>query len=227
MVQPEIFSIILITCVLCFSFVWIGKGLKDLNPEIVPKGLTFAVIQGVSMITNYTENNMGKKAGRSFGAYIGSTFVFMFVSNISGLLGLSPPTGNFSVTLTFAFITWYLIQHTKVKSNGVKGYIKGFFEPFPPFVIPNIFGTFAPLISLSLRLFGNITSGVVIMGLLYQFTAWLSSFVPLIGGFNLFSLVVTPWLHLYFDLFSGFLQSFLFISLTSIFIAIEYNNKED
>lgn len=226
MYQPEQISILIITVVLCVAFVLIGKHLEKLKKDEVPKGLIFAVIQGVSMLNNYTENNMGKEAGRKFGAYIGAIFVFMFVSNISGLFGLSAPTGNYSVTLAFALLTWILIQRTKIKSNGVKGYIKGFFEPIFPFVIPNIFGTLAPLVSMSLRLFGNITSGAVIMTLLYEFTAWISSFIPVIGKFNFVALVITPILHLYFDLFSGFLQSFLFISLTSIFIAIEYKNKE-
>lgn len=227
MYQPEQLSIVLITIVLCCAFVIVGKNLKNLRKDEVPSGLTFAIVQGVSMITNYTKSNMGNKAGESFAPFITSVFVYMFVSNISGLLGLSPPTGNFSVTLGFALVSWTLIQRTKIKENGVKGFIKGFFEPFPFFVIPNIFGTVAPLVSMSLRLFGNITSGAVIMTLLYQFTGWISSFIPIVGGFNIVSLVITPWLHLYFDLFSGFLQSFLFISLTSIFIAVEINTKEE
>lgn len=227
MYQSEQLSIVLITLTLCIAFVLVGKKLEKLNKDEVPTGLIFAVIQGVSMITNYTQNNMGQKAGRKFAPFITSVFVYMFVSNISGLVGLAPPTGNFSVTLGFALVTWVLIQATKIKENGFVGFLKGFFEPFPFFVIPNVFGTVAPLVSMSLRLFGNITSGAVIMSLLYQFTAWLSSFIPYIGEFNFISLIVTPWLHMYFDLFSGFLQSFLFISLTSIFIAVEFNNKEE
>lgn len=227
MYQSEQLSILIITVTLCIAFVLVGKRLEKLKKDEVPTGLIFAVVQGVSMITNYTQNNMGKKAGRKFAPFITSVFVYMFVSNISGLVGLAPPTGNFSVTLGFAFVTWILIQATKIKENGFGGFIKGFFEPFPFFVIPNVFGTVAPLVSMSLRLFGNITSGAVIMTLLYQFTGWLSSFIPVIGKFNFISLIVTPWLHMYFDLFSGFLQSFLFISLTSIFIAVEFNNQEE
>ena len=63
------------------------------------------------------------------------------------------------------------------------------------------------------------------MTMFYSFTGWLSGHIPLIGGFDFIGVIVAPWLHLYFDLFSGFLQAFLFISLTSIFIAVEY--KED
>ena len=63
------------------------------------------------------------------------------------------------------------------------------------------------------------------MTMLYSFTAWVSGFVPVVGGFDLFGVIIAPWLHLYFDIFSGFLQAFLFISLTTIFIAIEFEEE--
>lgn len=59
------------------------------------------------------------------------------------------------------------------------------------------------------------------MSLLYTFTGWLSGFVPLIGNFNFIGVIVAPVLHLYFDLFAGFLQAFLFISLSLILIGVE------
>ena len=59
------------------------------------------------------------------------------------------------------------------------------------------------------------------MSLAYTFTGWLSDFVPLIGNFNFIGVVIAPILHLYFDVFAGFLQAFLFISLSLIFIGVE------
>lgn len=228
MYQAEQISILIITCVLSAAFIFVGSKIRKLSPKDVPKGPLLAVVLGVEMLINFTVENMGKKHGRTMAAYIGSVFIYIFVANISGLFGLQAPTSNFSVTLVLALITWLMIQITKIRENGFKGYLKGFLDPFPLFLIPNIFSTVAPLISMSLRLFGNVISGSVIMGLIYTFTAWLSSFIPFnVAGFNFVSLVVTPWLHLYFDLFSGFLQAFIFISLTSIFIAIEYSDEEE
>jgi len=114
-----------------------------------------------------------------------------------------------------------LIQSTKIRTNGIKGYLHGFIEPFPPFIIMNFFGTIAPLVSMSLRLFGNITSGSIIMTLFYTFTGFLSGLVPLIGGFDFIGVAVAPILHAYFDVFAGFIQTYIFIMLTTIFIGNE------
>ena len=222
MFQSEQFSILFLTVLLGILFYIVGTKLKVLDIKKKPEGVAFIGVLYVETMTKLTVDNMGEKHGKKMAAYIGAVFIMIVVFNMSGLLGLSAPTSNFSVTLTLALITWIMIQWAKVSANGVGGYFKSFFEPFVPFVIPNVFGAIAPLISLSLRLFGNILSGTVIMTLLYSFTAWLSSFVPLIGGFNFVGVVVAPVLHLYFDLFSAFLQAFIFISLTSIMIAVEY-----
>jgi F-type H+-transporting ATPase subunit a len=97
----------------------------------------------------------------------------------------------------------------------------GFFQPFAPFVIMNVFGLVAPLISMSLRLFGNITSGSVLMLLFYTFTQWQTKLVLPFVDFNFIGIATAPFLHLYFDIFTGFIQTYIFISLTTIFIGIE------
>jgi F-type H+-transporting ATPase subunit a len=86
------------------------------------------------------------------------------------------------------------------------GYIKGFFDPVPFLAPLNIIGELANPVSLSFRLFGNILSGVIIMGLIYQALGFIS---PL----------VTPVFHAYFDVFSGLIQTFIFIMLTMVFIS--------
>ncbi len=224
MFQIEQVSILIITIFLSLTFYIVGTKLNQLDYRETPEGISFLAVMYVDKLSELTIQNMGEKHGKRMAAYIGSTFMYIFISNISGLFGLSAPTSNFSVTFMLAFITFLLIQIAKIDTNGIKGYIQDFFEPFFPFVIPNLFGAVSPLISLSLRLFGNILSGSVIMSLVYAFGAWLSSFVPVIGKFNFMGVVLAPLLHLYFDLFSGFLQAFLFISLTSIMIAVEYQD---
>lgn len=221
--HPEVISIIVLTIVLSILFITVGRKLKKLNPDEVPKGLTRNLIFYVETLNGYTVESMGEKHGKTMAAYIGSVFTFILLANMMGLLGFETPTSSLSVTLVFAVISFILIQRASIQTNGFKGYIKGFFEPFFLFVIPNFFGAVAPLISLSLRLFGNVLSGSVIMTLVYTFAAWVSSF--LFGsGFNWFGVIIAPVLHLYFDLFSAFLQAFIFISLTQILISVEYQN---
>ena len=221
--QVEVISILILTVVLCLLFYFAGRTLKHLDPTKPVSGFALKAVLYVETITNYTVDNMGEKHGKRMAAYIGSVFIYILLANMMGLLGLSAPTSTLSVTLVFAIITFCLIQYAKIDMNGFKGYIKSFFEPFFLFVIPNFFGAVAPLISLSLRLFGNVLSGTVIMTMLYSFGAWVSSFIPLFG-FNWFGVIIAPMLHLYFDLFSAFLQAFIFISLTSILIAVEYQD---
>lgn len=226
MFQIEQISIVIVTVFLLVSFWLIGKQLKNLRADETPNRLVAAIIAYVSWIDDYTVDAMGEKYGRLLSGYIGSVFIYILVSNLSGLVGLSAPTANFSVTFVFAAITWVMIQTVSIKENGLKGYFEGFLDPFSFFLIPNIFSQIAPLISLSLRLFGNIIAGATIMSLLYTFTGWISQFVPLIGNFNFFGVIIAPILHLYFDLFAGFLQTFIFISLSIIFIGVEIPQKD-
>ncbi|NLW14768.1 MAG: F0F1 ATP synthase subunit A [Erysipelothrix sp.] len=223
--QAELFSILVVFSVLVFIIFWANRSLKEYDPETKPKGLTLLVMMFVEAMLSITVPVMGEKRGRFMAGYVGSIFIYILLSNWAGLIGLSAPTSNFSVTLALALITWVAIQGVKIYSIGISGYLKDFLQPFAFFAIPNIFGTIAPLISLSLRLFGNVLSGTMIMTLLYQFTAMVSGYIPLVGGFDIFGVIIAPWLHLYFDLFSGFLQAFLFISLTTIFIGIEFQEE--
>ena len=223
--QTEVYSIIFISLLMIGYIMLTYNRLLKYEEGTKPKGLVVLAIAYVEAMLSITVPVMGKKRGRAMAAYVGTIFMYILLSNWAGLFGIKNPTANFSVTLALALITWMGIQYTKIRENGVKGYVMGFFEPFPFFVIPNIFSMFAPLISLSLRMFGNVLSGTIIMSMFYSFTSWLSGNIPLVGGFDFMGVVLAPWLHLYFDIFSGFLQAFLFISLTTIFIGIEY--KED
>jgi F-type H+-transporting ATPase subunit a len=223
--QTEVYSIIFISLLMIGYIMLTHNRLLKYEEGTKPKGLVVLAIAYVEAMLSITVPVMGKKRGRAMAAYVGTIFMYILLSNWAGLFGIKNPTANFSVTLALALITWMGIQYTKIRENGVKGYVMGFFEPFPFFVIPNIFSMFAPLISLSLRMFGNVLSGTIIMSMFYSFTSWLSGNIPLVGGFDFMGVVLAPWLHLYFDIFSGFLQAFLFISLTTIFIGIEY--KED
>lgn len=87
----------------------------------------------------------------------------------------------------------------------------------------NIIGKFSTMISMSLRLFGNITCGGIMMQLIYLGAQLLSNkiaswFGAAGSGFNFMAPVLTPLLHAYFDLFSGFIQTLVFVTLTMVLI---------
>lgn len=158
----------------------------------------------VEMLDNMVKGVMGKNAA-AFANYIGILFMFILLSNISGLFGLRPPTADYGVTLALGLITFTLIHFNKFKHQKVSGVIKGLCDPWPIWAPINVIGDIAVPISLSLRLFANVLSGTVMMALIYGLLGW----------------IATAWpaaLHVYFDLFSGAIQTYVFSMLTMTYI---------
>lgn len=224
-IAKEIPSIIIISTLLCVVMYLMAQKIKKSDPLKTPKGLAFFGILLVEKIDDLVAKSMDEKAIKNFGPYIGALGAYIFMSNISGLSGfLNPPTASLSITLTLAFITWFMIERQAIKTNGLIGFLKSFLEPFPLFLVPNIFGQISPLISMSFRLFGNILSGGIIMTIIYwgceNLSNYILSFINF-AGFNFVGVIVAPALHMYFDLFAGFMQMFVFISLTMVLIQKE------
>lgn len=228
-IQKEVLSLLVVAIfiiVMCFV---INHKLKKFDPLSRPKGLVLAALWLVEMIDDQVRTIVQERFVKNLAPYIGTLCIFLFLANILGLFGFNPPTMNYSVTLTLAAITWVMIQFNAIRDNGIGSYIHGFFEPIFPFVIPNIFGKIAPLISMSIRLFGNILSGSIIMSVIYSGCSFLSDLVlGLFGasGFNFVGVFVAPFFHAYFDIFAGFIQMFIFISLTMVFISNELKEDE-
>jgi len=132
-------------------------------------------------------------------------FIFLILSNLSGLFGLRPPTADYGVTLPLGLITFGIIHYNGIKKNKVK-HFTSLFEPFALLFPINLIGEVAVPLSLSLRLFGNILSGTVMMGLIY-------GMLPL-----LVKLGMPAALHVYFDIFSGCIQTYVFCMLTMVYV---------
>jgi F-type H+-transporting ATPase subunit a len=192
----------LLMAILVGLSIFLTRGLKT-----KPAGKQVIAEVIVDGIYNLTETTMGKKF-KNFAPYIGTILLLVGVANISGLLGLRPPTSDLNTTLGLSLITFVLIHFTGIKTKGIGGYLKGFLEPMP-FLLPiNLMGEIATPISLSFRLFGNILGGLIIMTLVYQALGWIAL------------LPIPAVLHAYFDLFAGLLQSFIFGMLTMVFVSL-------
>ena len=212
-IQPElVFSLIIMT-ILSIFFVLVGRKVKVADPTKRPKGVVLVCETGVKMIQDYMETLMPSKFSKNYYPYFAMMFIYIFISNISGLFGFEAPTSNYSITLAITIITFTLIQYNALKTKGVFTYIKDII--WPP---TNILGTLAPLISLSMRLFGNIVAGSILLSLIYSFTVYLSQYVI---NFNFLGPVIAPIFHAYFDVFAGFIQTLVFVTLSSILISLE------
>ncbi|MGX4601502.1 F0F1 ATP synthase subunit A [Faecalimicrobium sp. JNUCC 81] len=207
-------SWIIIAALALISFL-VTRNLKKVPTSKVQIFLEFAI----GGLAKFVTDTMGEKTIKRMPniiPYIGSLFLFFACSNLIGLLGFRSPTTDLDTTLAWALITFFMIYFVGVKFNGF-GYFKGLLEPVP-FLLPlNLIGELAKPISLSFRPFGNILGGSVIMKLLYDFLAYLSTLIPGVS-IPIGQLLIPVPLHLYFDIFAGLLQSFIFIMLTMVFV---------
>lgn len=212
--ETVVTSWIIIAALALVSFL-LTRNLKKVPTSKVQIMLEFVV----GMIASLVTDTMGEKAVKRMPnmiPYIGSLFLFFACSNLIGLLGFRSPTTDLDTTLAWALITFFMIYYAGVKFNGF-GYFKGLLEPNPLLLPLNLIGELAKPVSLSFRPFGNILGGAVIMKLLYDFLGYLSTLIP--GVTIPFGQLIIPVpLHLYFDMFAGLLQSFIFIMLTMVFV---------
>ena len=208
-------SLLLVVLTLTIFALFANRAIKKADPNEVPGTFLNIIEYLVELVDGLTRNNMGEKHYSKFSNYIGTLFAFLIVANLSGLFGLRPPTADYGVTLGLALITFVLIHYNGFKYEKA-GHVTKLFQPVLLTPI-NIIGEIATPMSMSLRLFGNILSGTVMMGLLYgllpkllQFFIW-----PIFGG-----------LHAYFDVFSGAIQSYVFCMLTMVFISQCFGEEE-
>lgn len=174
----------------------------------IPGGFQNVVELAVEKLDNMVAGTMGKNAPK-FQNYIGTVFIFILLSNFSGLLGLRPPTADYGVTFPLGILTFILIHFNQFKYQKPKEIWAGMCSPLPPWLpiwFPiNVISEIAVPISLSLRLFANVLSGTVLMALVY-------------GLLQKFALIWPAALHVYFDLFSGAIQTYVFCMLTMTYV---------
>jgi F-type H+-transporting ATPase subunit a len=218
-VQSTVWYILVITGVIVLLLLFVNAKLKKFDPLSKPKGVVLLAMVFVQFIDGMLmSETRNKQVTDKLGPYFGSVAIYIFLSNISGLFALQPPTSNFSVTIALAAITCIMIEVAGNKAMGPKAYFKSLCEPIAPFLLLNVIDKLSTWASLSLRLFGNILSGSLIMEIIYQMMALVSSKIPLIGGFNIVGVIIAPALHFYFDLFAGAMQVYIFITLSITFI---------
>ncbi len=140
-----------------------------------------------------------------FANYIGTIFIFILFNNLSGLLGLRAATADYGVTFLLGMVTFFIVQYQGIKNRRLR-HFTSLFEPTPILFPINLIGELANPISISLRLFANLLSGVIIMGLWY-------GMMPLLANIG-----IPAALHVYCDVFSGCIQTYVFCMLTMVYI---------
>ena len=171
----------------------------------IPTGVQNFIELLCELLNNMTNSIFGANSIR-FRNYIGTIFIFILFSNLSGVFGLRAPTADYGVTFLLGLFTFCITQFQGFKNKGV-GNITDLFKPTPVLFPINLIGEIANPISISLRLFANMLSGVIIMGL------WYSTLLPLWTH-----IAIPSALHAYCDLFSGCIQTYVVCMLTMVYV---------
>lgn len=197
-------GLLIVSLVLIILAIMVNRQIAKSKPEDTPGMLVNIFELAVEMLDNMVKGTMGINA-RRFRNWISTIFMFVLLCNVSGLFGLRPPTADYGVTFALGVITFCIIHYNGIKANRA-GHVTSLFKPLLLSPI-NIIGEFAVPLSLSLRLFGNVMSGTVMMGLIYGLLP-----VPVTTG-------IPSVLHVYFDLFSGCIQAYVFCMLSMVYIS--------
>lgn len=213
-------GIMLLLTLLC---IWLTRGLK-----VDQIGTRQTIAEAlVTTAQNFVDSNMGKTFSH-YAPFIAAIFSLSLLSSLSGLLGLFSPTADLSTELSWAVLVFVLITATKIKTNGVGGYLKGYTKPIAVLTPFNIISEIATPISMAFRHFGNIVSGTVISTLIYAALGTAShalfGLLPgavgkLLSQIPFLSVGIPAVFSLYFDWFSSFMQAFIFCMLTMMYIA--------
>ena len=171
------------------------------NLKIVPNKPQIVVETLVGFINKFLSDILGEH-GKRYIPYLGTVLIYLAVSNLIGLIGITPPTKDLNVTAGLAIMSIVLIEYSGIHSKSLKGWLKGFAEPMPFMVPINILELIIRPLSLCMRLFGNILGAFVVMELI-------KLIVPVV--------IPIPF-SFYFDIFDGLIQAYVFVFLTSLFM---------
>ena len=220
---PVTITVVTTWFLILFMFILFRVGTSKL--EVIPGKLQL-ILESIYAFLDGVVGQMMGSWKKKYLSYIGPLFLFIFTANtisffpipwfsiVDGHITFAPafrsPTSDLNTTVGLALLTTFMFLKASIKTNGVLGYFKGFLAPIPVMLPLNIVGEFAKPVNISVRLFGNAFAGGVIMGLLYM------------GA----PAAIPAGLHLYFDLFSGLVQSFVFIMLSMVYIQGSLGDSE-
>jgi len=200
------------------------------NPQLVPRRRQSAVELVIESLENFIVGVIGPR-GRKFVPFLGTLFLYIFCSNLAGLIPLmKAPTANVNQTIALALCVFLYVQFTAVKENGPIGFLRHLMgEPksaiqwaFVPLMLPiHIIGEFAKPMSLSIRLFGNVTGEDILILIFVGWGAGLLAFTKMPIGIRL----QLPFICL--AILTSFIQALVFMLLSTVYFAMVLPHEEE
>lgn len=174
-----------------------------------PGKVQVALEWAVQFLNGFIKTNIGKH-WRPFAPWLGTVALYIGISNLIGIFGLTPPTKDISVTTALAIMSMLLIYGSQFRYNGLLGGLKKFAAPMPLLLPINLMEVAIRPLALCMRLFGNILGAYIIMEML-KFVA---------------PVILPAIFSIYFDLFDGLIQTVVFVFLTTLFTGEGIKDEE-
>jgi F-type H+-transporting ATPase subunit a len=192
------------------------------NVQRIPRGIQNLMEYALEYIRNLTKDQIGEKEYRPWVPYIGTLFLFIFLSNWSGALlpwklihlpsgELAAPTNDINTTVALALLTSLAYFYAGFRKRGL-GYLAKYLEPTPILLPINILEDFTKPLSLSFRLFGNILADELVVGVLVLLVPFIVPIPVMLLG-----------------LFTSAIQALVFATLAAVYIgeAIEGHGEHE
>ena len=242
--DPQLYSSLICMLIVLILAIIVGIKARRASHLEKPKGLLLLAEWFYELCHRFTVGNMGETF-EAFTGYFMVLMVYLFLGFNWGLTGLPSFVDWLAAPLSLAIIMFVFIHITAIRYQKLR-YFRRYTDPFPLFLPMNLISMWSPIISTTMRMFGNCLSGTIVIGLIQWSLAKASSsifaFMPYYGSGPLGTLIFHPeaaqsifpgsagiWiagipsgiLNLYFSLFSGFIQTTVFCYLNALWIAAE------
>ena len=180
----------------------------------------------VEKVEGLVSGNMGDFHVNSFAPFVCAVLALSAFSSLMSLLGVLAPTSDLSTVAGWAVLVFLVITAYKA-CCGPRIYVRTFTSDGPVVAVLNVIGEIATPVSMSFRHYGNVLSGVVISTLVAYALRSLSKMVfGFLGNFTILQIGLPAVLSIYFDIFSGLMQAFIFAMLTMLYIATGFPEEE-
>ena len=208
----------LVVVFVLFLCLFLTQGMRTRNISVRQHIAEFVV----EKVSSFVESNMGRHFS-AFSPFVAAILGLSALSSLLSLLGLYAPTSDINIVGGWAILVFLMITYYKIK-GGFLDYLKSFTEPVALLTPFNVISEFSTPISMAFRHYGNVLSGSVISTMLYAALAGLSSILlgwlpGLLGEIPFLQIGIPAVLSVYFDVFSGCLQAFIFAMLTMLYIS--------
>ena len=202
-IEAIIMTWMILIVLLCFGFFAARKR------GIIPNPLQIVGELFVSALYDLTEDALGEKLAKTYAPLICALFMFLMLSNWWGIIPhMHEPTKDLNTPLSLGLMGFVIAHFAGIRARGFRAYISSYFEPMF-FMMPlNVIGELAKVVSISFRLFGNIMGGSIII---------------LVVSYLTYSVLLPPFLNMFFGLFVGTIQAFVFTMLTVVYISVQVN----